>query len=231
VTGTAAYVLPAAVVPSSAVSAPKVPSRVTRVVLGVALLVPVTGAISIDPPQLLDATNAYAFGARPVSPDPLPQHVALLTDLEARSGLNRLQLAALLGVSRRSLYNWLDGERMSTARQRRARDIDALLAGLDASPGEIAAALTGSDGGIPILGLAAQGEPISLLAGHLAERLNRRSPLSRSPLRKVVSRRDGGTSRAELARLYSDDPGDGIGESDSLTQAQRRPGQADGRGR
>lgn len=75
-TGTAAYVLPVAVVPSSAVSAPKVPSRVTRVVLGVALLVPVTGAISIDPPQMLDATNAYARGERPVSPDPLPQRVA-----------------------------------------------------------------------------------------------------------------------------------------------------------
>jgi hypothetical protein len=196
--------------PSGALTETRAEARAVKVAVGVALLVPISGAFSASAVRSLDSTSVQTVGAES---GPLAVRAVrnpTLAELESRVNLNRSQLAELLGVSRRSLYNWLDGAPMSVAHSRRAGGIAELVAGFDAPPEAISAVFTGRDGGMPLLRVAGQGAPLTLLAGHFAERLGRNSPLESVVRVPVDQRQIGGTNPAELARLYAESVSDDV---------------------
>lgn len=58
---------------------------------------------------------------------------AMIVELKADSGLTVAQIGRLLGVTRRSIHNWVAGSPISEIHADRIRDLSDLVFGLDAS--------------------------------------------------------------------------------------------------
>jgi transcriptional regulator with XRE-family HTH domain len=81
-------------------------------------------------------------------PQPVRTSSELIADLRLLSGLTTDQVGRLLGVSRRSVHNWLNGGVMARQHAERVSEILALVKALDGeTPEQRRAALLDSSGG------------------------------------------------------------------------------------
>lgn len=79
------------------------------------------------PSEIMTDAAAYA-----VSVKSDPDVSALVRELRSESGLTANQLGRLLGVSRRSVYNWAAGSPIAAAREERLRELHSMVLNLPA---------------------------------------------------------------------------------------------------
>ncbi len=151
--------------------APAAPRKTfAKVVLGVALLGPFSAFQYGQPIVFGERTSAGysdSFTAKAVGE--APTTVEHLQTIKRLSGLNWSEVASALGVSRRSLYNWLEGTAPTPARQARIVGLRDLLESLGIDPTTTTRVLrTPTSAGSP-LDLLGRGVEMSTVRAHLAE--------------------------------------------------------------
>lgn len=86
--------------------------------------------------EVLQAGLGTATGAFVVKTDPAADPSAIVANLKVESGLTADQLGRLLGVSRRSIHNWVAGTAIAPAHEERLRELELLVFSLSADSPE-----------------------------------------------------------------------------------------------
>lgn len=92
-------------------------------------------------------SSSPAVNSLTVAPEVVRTPSELIADLRLLSGLTTDQVGRLLGVSRRSVHNWLSGGTMASQHAERVSEILAIVQAIDGSPDQRRAALLDSSKG------------------------------------------------------------------------------------